>query len=250
MFKEQNLQTRIQKLTITASTNDDAKAAAERGEAEGLVIWALKQTAGRGRQDRVWESPEGNLYCSVLLRPDASPNDLGLYSFITANAMYDTVRQCLPVADITLKWPNDVLVEGKKIGGILLEVVGNALIIGMGLNVMAHPKEGLYPSTSIRAEGGSPKTLDDILDMLLQNLGHWYGVMQKDGFEPIREFWLKRAVKGPMNVRLPQGQITGDFADLDKKGHLILHLADGSEKAIATGDVFLSSPLEGEEAKT
>jgi BirA family biotin operon repressor/biotin-[acetyl-CoA-carboxylase] ligase len=231
---------RIQQVASTASTNDDAKAAAENGEYEGLVVWALKQTSGRGRQGRVWESPEGNLYCSALLRPHMAAGDIGRYSFVTANAVYDTVRQCLPIADITLKWPNDVLVEGKKIGGILLEVVGDALIIGTGLNVAHHPAEGLYPSTSLRDEEAQPKPLDEILDMLLQNLGHWHNVMQTEGFEPIREFWLKRAVKGPMKVRLPQGEINGEFVGLDEKGCLILHLADGSERAIATGDVFFA----------
>lgn len=229
---------RIHQVAVTASTNDDAKAAAEKGEAEGLVVWALKQTSGRGRQGRTWESPEGNLYCSVLLRPEIDLSQIGRYSFVTANAVYDTIRQCLPIADITLKWPNDVLVEGKKIGGILLETVGDALIIGVGLNVMHHPEEGLYPSTSLRAAKAQPKPLDEILDMFLLNLEHWQGVMKKDGFEPIREFWLKRAHKGHITVKLPQGIVEGEFAGLGLDGSLRLYLPDGSENSIATGDVF------------
>ncbi len=229
---------RISQIEATSSTNDDVKAAAEKNEAEGLVVWALKQTAGRGRHGRVWESPEGNLYCSALLRPKTDASEIGLYSFVVANAMYDTVRQCLPIADISLKWPNDVLVEGQKIGGILLEVADGALIIGVGLNVLHHPEDGLYPSTSLRAAGAEPKPLNEIIDMLLLNLWHWYGVMKKDGFSLVREFWLKHAATGLLKVRLPQGQIEGDFAGLDENGRLKLHLADGSERAIATGDVF------------
>lgn len=231
---------RIQQAAVTASTNDDAKLATEKGEAEGLVVWALKQTSGRGRHGRTWESPEGNLYCSVLLRPPTNMSASGLYSFVAANAMYDTVRQCLPIADITLKWPNDVLVEGRKIGGILLETAGDALIIGMGLNVLHHPSDGLYPSTSLRDMEATPKPLDEILDMLLQNLRHWYEAMKKDDFGPVREVWLKHAATGTMSVRLPNGTVSGDFAGLSEDGCLQLHLADGSERAIATGDVFLT----------
>jgi BirA family biotin operon repressor/biotin-[acetyl-CoA-carboxylase] ligase len=230
----------IRQIAVTASTTDDAKRAAEAGEAEGLVIWALRQTAGRGRHGREWQSPEGNLYCSVLLRPKIPWQVIGRYSFVAANAMYDTVRQCLPVADITLKWPNDVLVEGQKIGGILLEIMDDALIIGIGLNVLHHPEKALYPCTSLRTAGASPKPLDEILDMLLQNIDHWYGLMQNEGFEPIRAFWLKHAATSVMTVRLPQGSVAGKFKDLDSKGNLILNLADGSERAIATGDVFVS----------
>ncbi|HEU0118030.1 MAG TPA: biotin--[acetyl-CoA-carboxylase] ligase [Alphaproteobacteria bacterium] len=230
---------RIQKLPITGSTNDDAKRAAENGETEGLVVWALQQTAGRGRHGRTWQSPAGNLFCSILLRPKESLQKIGCYSFLVANAMYDTVRQCLPVADITLKWPNDVLVEGKKIGGILLETVGDALIVGVGLNVMEYPEEALFPSTSLRAEGAKARTLDEVLDMLLQNIRHWYGVMQKDGFEPIRQDWLKHAQKGPLSVKLPNEVLQGEFAGLGATGDLRLKLADGSERAIATGDVFI-----------
>src|SRR5262249_14501963 len=101
---------RVRWLEGTASTNDDARRAAEAGEAEGLVIAAKRQTAGRGRQGRVWESPEGNLYCSVLLCPKSIPRDAGLYSFVAALAVYDVVAALLPQANIRLKWPNDVLV--------------------------------------------------------------------------------------------------------------------------------------------
>ena len=234
---------RVQRLAETASTNDDARRAAEAGEAEGYVVVAEKQTAGRGRQGRAWESPPGNLYCSVLLRPPGEAADIGRYSFVAANAMYDTVRQCLPVADITLKWPNDVLVEGEKIGGILLEAAGEALVVGIGLNILHHPEEGLYPSTSLLAAGSNLKSPDEILEKLLLNLGHWAGVLEQEGFAPVRADWLKHAQKGPLKVRLPKGTIEGEFVGLDDHGRLLLHLADGSEQAIATGDVFFAQEI-------
>jgi len=235
---------RINQLTETASTNDDVKRAAEAGEAEGLVICAARQTAGRGRHGRAWESPQGNLYCSVLLRPNDLQN-AGRYSFVAAMAFYDTVRQCLPIADITLKWPNDVLVEDEKIAGILLEAGPGWLVIGMGLNILHHPETALYPATSLLAAGGGDKPLDEILDMLLQNVDHWYGVMQKEGFAPVRAAWLKRAHKGRLSVRLSEGTLEGVFADLDAEGRLGLRLADGSERAISSGDVWLGAGRQG-----
>jgi len=154
---------RIRNLDVTTSTNDDIRKAAESGEPEGLVIIANRQTGGKGRHGRVWESPEGNLYCSVLLRPKNLPACAGFYSFVAALAVHALVSEYLrpmsspppgrgALPDITLKWPNDVLVNGKKISGILLEVADDALIVGIGLNIAHHPETALYPATSLRAE--------------------------------------------------------------------------------------------------
>jgi BirA family biotin operon repressor/biotin-[acetyl-CoA-carboxylase] ligase len=231
---------RIRRLAVTESTNDDARRAAAEGEPEGLVVCAARQTSGRGRHGRAWESPEGNLHCSVLLRPKEGMRQAALYSYTAALAVYDTLRQCLPIADITLKWPNDALIEGEKIGGILLEAGPDWLVVGVGLNVLHHPETGLYPSTSLLAAGAGGKKIDEILDMLLQNLSHWCGVMRQEGFAPIRATWLKHAQKGRLSVRLPDKTLEGDFAGLDAEGCLRLRLADGSEQAIASGDVFFA----------
>ena len=229
---------RVQKLISTPSTNDDAKLAAQAGEAEGLVIQALRQTSGRGRHGRVWESPEGNLYSSILLRPTLAAKDIGQLSFVAALAIHDTVRAFLPKADITLKWPNDVLVDGKKISGILLESGEGWLVMGIGLNVRHHPEGGLYPSTSLTASGAGDLALDEVLVKLLEHVGQWYETLQKKGFEPVRAAWLSHAKTGAMTVKLPNGTIEGDFVGLDANGCLRLRLADGTERAIATGDVF------------
>ena len=108
------------KLEITESTNDDVKLAAEAGIPEGLVIWAAQQRGGRGRYGRAWFSPQGNLYFSVLLRPICDRHDYGKLTFVAALAVEEAVRKVLPHRPIELKWPNDVLVGGKKISGILL----------------------------------------------------------------------------------------------------------------------------------
>lgn len=228
----------VRELAITGSTNDDAKRAAEAGEPEGLVFRALRQTAGRGRHGRTWESPEGNLYCSLLLRPSGQKKDIGQYSFVASLALCDTVREHAPKASITLKWPNDVLLNGKKVSGILLESGEGWLVCGMGLNFQHHPENALYPATSLAAEGAAKTELKSVLDMLLARFAHWYGIMQSKGFAPIRDAWLAHAEKRRMTVKLPDGAVEGVFAGLDANGALRLRLADGAERAIATGDVF------------
>ncbi|MFY9288138.1 MAG: biotin--[acetyl-CoA-carboxylase] ligase [Alphaproteobacteria bacterium] len=229
---------RIQRHEITDSTNDDAKKAAGAGEAEGLVVWALEQKAGRGRHGRSWISPQGNLYCSILLRPSHELQTFGQYSFVAALALCDLIDNFLPQSSVTLKWPNDVLVDGKKIGGILLEAGDGWVVVGIGLNVLHHPDEVLYPSTSLYAEAMDQIELVPVLEMLLDSLWRWYEVIKAEGFTPIRLAWLEHAEKGPLSVRLPQETIKGTFKDLGKDGSLILLLADGSERAIASGDVF------------
>lgn len=234
---------RLRLLNETASTNEDAKFAAAAGEAEGLVIQALRQTAGKGRQGRSWESPEGNLYVSVLLRPRLDPQQTALFSFAAALAVHQAVREALPEAALALKWPNDVLVSDKKISGILLEAAPpenglvDWLVVGAGINVAHHPETALYPTTSLAAEGAQV-TAEKILEAFLEGLDHWRSTLSRDGFEPLRKAWLAHAKTGPMKVRLPQETLEGAFGGLDSHGNLILRLADGAERAIAAGDVF------------
>jgi len=227
----------IRQMATTVSTNDDALRAAEQGEAEGLVIWAMQQSAGRGRQGRQWHSPEGNLYFSALLRPPTALRNWGLYSFAAALAVGDVVRALLPQARLEFKWPNDVLVNGKKISGILLEVGEGWLVVGMGVNVSHIPPNPLYPVTSLALEK-IDISLEDLLRQILSALNLWYDRLNTKGFASLRTAWLGAARKGPMQVRLPKGDINGVFSDLDEDGNLRLRLPDGSEQCISTGDVF------------
>jgi BirA family biotin operon repressor/biotin-[acetyl-CoA-carboxylase] ligase len=229
---------RIRRLAVTASTNDDAKKAARGGEPEGLVVWALRQTDGKGRHGRTWESPEGNLYCSLLLRPACAPKDFGQYGFVAALALYDVVHEYAPNTSVTLKWPNDVLADGKKISGVLIESGEGWLIVGMGLNILSHPEGGLYPATSLCALGGTETDVKTILERLLERITHWQNVLKTESFASIRVAWLERAGQGRVMVKLPQGVVEGTFLGLGADGALWLRLADGSERAIATGDVF------------
>jgi BirA family biotin operon repressor/biotin-[acetyl-CoA-carboxylase] ligase len=168
---------------------------------------------------------------------------------------------------VSLKWPNDVLVGGKKISGILLEVAGDALIVGIGLNIAHHPDTALYPATSLYQEianherdripspswgglgrgfhgaSGEPlhneQTLQFVLNHLLDHLAHWHDRMQAEGFAPIRAAWLRDAQQGRLTVRLPKETLQGSFAGIDESGALRLVLDDGAERSISTGDVVL-----------
>ncbi len=235
---------RVQTKGQTESTNDDAKDAALAGESEGYVIQALKQSSGRGRHGRVWESPEGNLYVSILLRPHAQLQQVTFYSFATAMAVYDAILSIKPDANIQLKWPNDVLIDGKKASGILLEAAPvnedgtvDWVVIGVGINVSCCPDNAMYPTTSLHKEG-IDVDVDQILEAFLKSFDQWHMTLRFDGFRPIRRAWLAYAKLGEMSVRLPDKTIEGEFAGMDEQGGLILRLSDGSERVIVCGDVF------------
>lgn len=233
---------KISKLEETASTNDEAQRAAERGAEEGLVIWALRQTAGRGRQGRLWESPDGNLACSIVLRPLSAQETYGEYSFVSALAAHDCVSGLLPPErgpQIALKWPNDVLVGGKKICGILLETGPGWIVAGIGINVASHPSGSTYPATCLLAEGMPARPLETVLDLLLSCVGRWADIRANKGFAPLREAWLERATRGNMTVKLGGETVKGEFVDIDERGALRLKLENGKQRVLSAGDVFL-----------
>jgi BirA family biotin operon repressor/biotin-[acetyl-CoA-carboxylase] ligase len=150
----------------------------------------------------------------------------------------------LPTARITLKWPNDVLIEGKKLSGILLDAGPlndgkiDWLIAGMGLNVESHPAESLFPSTSLREEGATPPPLRELLETLLGHFSEWRKDLGEHGFPLIRSVWMQRSIKGQMSVKLPSGTVNGEFVGVDDNGSLVLQLADGTKQVISAGDVF------------
>jgi BirA family transcriptional regulator, biotin operon repressor / biotin---[acetyl-CoA-carboxylase] ligase len=238
---------RIHSLSVTQSTNDDAKQAARGGEAEGFVIWAWEQKAGRGRQGRVWHSPPGNLYASILLRPACDARYAAHYAFVAALALYDVVKAYAAEATVTLKWPNDVLLGGKKISGVLLEssIAPSGklewLVVGMGLNIEHYPEGMPYTATSLRAEGASNIDLEAIIQRLCKDFFGWKETLEKQGFAPIRTAWTAHAQPGKLSVHLPKGVVEGDFAGLNDDGGLLLQLADGTIQAISAGDVFFAS---------
>jgi BirA family biotin operon repressor/biotin-[acetyl-CoA-carboxylase] ligase len=217
------------------STNDEARRLAAEGAPHGTAIHADEQTAGRGRLSHAWFSPPGNLYLSVLLRTGQPASRCTELSFLTALAVADTVETLLPrQIRAILKWPNDVLVNGAKIAGILLEQVADATIIGIGLNVLQAPSNTAYKATTIVANGGIA-SVDGARDILLDRLGRHLEVWSRDGFPPIREQWLRRTYPIGAAVRANVGgqSVAGDFAGLDLDGALLLDMPAGRRRIVA-----------------
>src|SRR5690348_4208194 len=150
----------------TGSTNDDAMDAARNGAPEGTLVWARRQTTGRGRRGRAWVSPEGNLHLSIVLRPGVVPRRAGEIAFVAALAAADACAALAPAADVRCKWPNDVLAAGRKVGGLLIEsAFGGAgvewMVVGIGVNLTAHPGEVEFPATHLALHAGRALTVEE-----------------------------------------------------------------------------------------
>jgi len=235
-------------LDTVGSTNTEAKRRADKGTGSApdcTLVWAKEQTAGKGRRGRSWNSPPGNLYTSIILRPDAPFSDLSAYSFIAAVAVVEALEKFSPTNhQIRCKWPNDVLVNGKKAAGILMETAsgeGNRakwLVVGMGLNVESFPPDTAYPATSLRTEGWDA-SLEAILGRYCERFLHWSRRWESDGFDAIRRTWLVHSIgQGEeIRVRLGDGEVTGIFEDMDETGALVINEA-GTRRRITAGDVF------------
>lgn len=235
---------RVMSFDAIDSTNEEARRQARDGAPEGTLIWGRAQTAGRGRRGRSFISPPGNLYLSVLLRPERSAAEAAQLGFAAALAIADAVAPLLPArVRLGLKWPNDVLLDGRKLSGILLESQASEgrldwLVLGMGVNVVSFP-EGLdHPATSLFAVGASV-TVDALLETLAGRFEAWHERWRREGFQPLRQAWLQRAqgLGEPIRVRLATGESGGRFAGLDEEGALLLDDATGRRR-VAAGEVF------------
>ena len=221
------------------STNEEARRLAEAGEHGPLWISAAQQTSGRGRRGRAWDMAEGNLAATLLLRPEAAPAVTGQLSFAAALSAAEMVQHFAPAAAITVKWPNDVLAEGRKIAGILLEGGTGWLAIGIGVNLAHHPEGTAFPATSLPQLGIAPPSCDQALGLLAARFAHWYDAWMEKGFETLRAAWLKRAsgLGAPITARLPNETRQGVFEGIDASGALLLKEGTGV-RAIAAGEVF------------
>jgi BirA family biotin operon repressor/biotin-[acetyl-CoA-carboxylase] ligase len=220
------------------STMDELRRLAAEGAASGTVIHADEQVAGRGRMARKWFSPPGNLYLSILVRTGLPAVRSSELAFVTSVAVAETVRSLVPDrVTVRLKWPNDVLVSDAKISGVLLEQADDAVIIGIGLNILLAPTVEGYLTTTIAAQGGIA-TVDGTRDILLDRFKRLVTLWATDGFAPIRSAWLDLAhpVGTELKVSRPAGPIVGRFAGLDLDGALLLDAADGRMRILA-GDV-------------
>ena len=239
---------RLVTLESVGSTNEEAKRLAEEGAEDGTLVWAREQTAGRGRRGRGWTSPPGNLYLSVITRPDCGLAEAAQLGFVTALGLGDAVGSVVPpMIEVTYKWPNDVLFNGRKGAGILLETKTTPdgavkwLVIGLGVNLVSHPEDTNYPATDLRFEG-CPPDLDAVrlLEAFSRHFLVWVNRWLGDGFTPLRRAWLNRAEgRGKeIQVRLPHETLHGIFKDLDEDGALLLAMRSGAERRIPAGEVF------------
>lgn len=244
---------RLEVFAALDSTMDEARRRAERGDPGRLWLLAHHQSAGRGRRGRAWLSGAGNLMASLLLRPACGAGEGAQLSFASALAVADALAPFLPErAGIALKWPNDVLLNGRKVAGILLESATapagtlDWLVIGIGVNLASHPTGTPFPATSLAAEGGRAPAPETMLVGLAAALERWIAIWSGQGFAPLRAAWLARAAGrgGMIAVRSAADEVHGRFIDLDPEGRLVLGLADGSLRQVAAGEVFFA-PADG-----
>jgi BirA family biotin operon repressor/biotin-[acetyl-CoA-carboxylase] ligase len=255
-------------LEETASTNAHALELLRTGAAPPhlTLVWARRQTSGRGRGGRVWQSPEGNVFFSMILRPQPQWEDLNQLPLVTSVAIHAAIRPHVPASRaITIKWPNDLLIDGAKVSGTLIEShramrrtdagrwTADALVVGIGVNVAHFPSEGLlYPATSLRRAGSAverEQVIRDLAQALVDALESW----GERGFAPIRTAYLERAhgLGASITVRTSLDRdesVSGVFEGIDERGALMLRLADGSVRVVSGGDVFFGHPRDAKEA--
>lgn len=219
--------------------------AKEKSQAKDTVITAQSQTAGRGRLGRQWNSPKGNLYTSIIIDPkDDQATDLGLYAQMASLAIIDTIqRGCHLGPRLVLKWPNDVLIDGKKVAGLLLEKENNTgfLVIGIGVNLKSHPEGLPYPASDILNASGYDLELTAFLNTLLQDFDLQRQRLRSNMASVMIKEWaamLAHKMGDNITVRLPNNEIKGQYEGLDPSGRLQLKLADGTMKFFYSGDVF------------
>jgi BirA family biotin operon repressor/biotin-[acetyl-CoA-carboxylase] ligase len=244
---------RLLTLEVTGSTNEDALSAAREGDPGGLWIVAAEQRAGRGRHGRAWSSPAGNLHASLLLVEPCEPAAAPQLGFVAGLALHQAVEAVtgLGAPRLALKWPNDLLLDGAKVSGLLLEGHtlsrggGLATVIGFGVNLATAPAGTPYPAArlqSLRPELTREALFKALTTTFARNLAVWTSARRTqpaDSFAAIRRLWLERAagVGAGVTLRLPGGERRGTFAGLDGAGRLQLRTPAGLE-LIDAGDLY------------
>ena len=224
------------------STNADALERARQGERGPLWITARRQTAGRGRRGRPWVSEPGNLFATLLLTDPGRPERAAELSFVAALAVHDAVATHLAAQPqrLTLKWPNDGLIDGAKFAGILIEGEGGAVAIGIGINCTHHPQDTAYPATDLAATGvqvSSDAVFAALMPAMTGRIAQWN---RGAGFAVILSEWLRRAagLGRPLRIAGPDGERQGLFETIDDRGRLVLRRDDGSTETVTAGDVL------------
>jgi len=235
------------------STNAQALRYGEQGMRGPLWVTAQTQSAGRGRRGRSWVSEPGNLYASLLLADPAPIMQVAQCSFVAALAVRDAVCDTAPTlaARLSLKWPNDVLCDGRKLAGILIEGEGTRplmVAIGIGINCQHHPRDAAYPATDLITQGAEVTAAEAFAALsrrMAERLALWNGGSR---FADIRAAWLAHgpAPGAALRVRLADGDVTGLFDTIDDEGNLVLMETGGERRRITAGDVFpVAAPSAG-----
>ena len=231
------------------STHLEAKRLLESGISGNSVIWAESQTSGRGRYGRRWESQCGNLYLSIILDSQTFCAVQSQLSFVASLSVYRAITLAATKAkkklDLGLKWPNDVLVNGSKISGILLESVKrkdhNYLILGIGLNIANYPTNIDRNVTSMHALDLDEYNVTEMLNLVMESFDHYYLLWQQKGFMYIRNLWMKKIYnpQDVMTVNDGKNRISGMFQSIDHNGAIVLKLSSGQIYTFTDGEVSL-----------
>lgn len=223
---------------------DIARIRADDGAAEGLVVQAGEQTGGRGRHGNQWTSPRGNLYLSIILRPDKPFAEFGQMAFVAALALSRAYVQVgVPPALVRIKWPNDILLQDRKGAGLLLEAGadGAYVVLGSGVNIVTAPQDRAalcaYLPAAAAAEGEG--LIPVFRDMYLKALTKYYRQWHQDGFAPIRAAWVDQAAHlgEEITARLPRERVTGIFEGIDSNGALMIREKTGITRCITSAEV-------------
>lgn len=239
----------IEALDEVDSTNAEARRRAEKGERGPLWITSRVQTAGRGRRGRTWETGAGNLAATLLVVTDKPPAEAAQVSFVAALAVADLAAAYVAPTLVSLKWPNDPLIAGRKTAGILVESGAHAagglwLAIGIGVNLATPPLASERPATAFAEHmRGPPPAPIQALAELAGHFETWRGLWERLGFGPIANAWTARAhgLGQPCTARLADETVAGIAEGLDADGALRLRTAGGSVRRITAGDVFFGS---------
>jgi BirA family transcriptional regulator, biotin operon repressor / biotin---[acetyl-CoA-carboxylase] ligase len=233
----------FEQVVLTGSTNADLIARANAGAPEGLWLRADQQDAGRGRMGRSWDSANGNLFASTIVRIGPDDPAASSLAFVVALAAYDAAQQIAPEVPIMIKWPNDILTtDGAKICGILLERARDAVIVGIGMNLFDHPSGLERAVANLRERGANPPHAQAVVEILAESLNSWLQRWRMGGLGPILKSWQQHAhpLGTALSVHLPNGEIVqGLYQGLNDDGALQLALANEEIHVIHAADVFL-----------
>ena len=228
-----------------ASTMDVAHELARAGASEGTVVWAERQRRGRGRLGRVWESPAGGVYCSIVLRPARLPTETPQLSLVAGLAAAETIRELTGLCP-AIRWPNDLLLDGKKVCGILIEVKSGAVVVGVGINVATALCDLPETATSL-AIAGADCDAYRLTGVLCRQFQKWYDSWTANGFLPIRDAlrpWMGLFGQ-PVHMTVGSERCEGVASDLDESGRLLIRVDSGMVRPFEIGEVTRLQPHPG-----